>query len=136
MPISGVNPVWMHANESLSESERRVWLMLDSAAEAICACDSTGTCQFANRSAARILGYGDPAELLGKNLHSLGHHTRKDGTPYPIEECPIYLGFLKGHLPQRIAGAGCGTFPRFSVFGGAAQEWFFAGRNLAPSAGH
>jgi formate hydrogenlyase transcriptional activator len=95
MPISGVNPVWMQANEALSASERRVRLMLDSAAEAICACDSTGTCQFANRSAARILGYGDPAELLGKNLHSVGHHTRKDGTPYPIEECPIYLGFRK-----------------------------------------
>ncbi|MGB2666385.1 MAG: sigma 54-interacting transcriptional regulator, partial [Candidatus Acidiferrum sp.] len=23
------------------------------------------------------------------------HHTRKDGTPYPIEECPIYIGFQK-----------------------------------------
>ena len=70
--------------------------MLNSAAEAICACDSTGTCLFANYSAARILGYGNPAELLGRNLHSLEHHTHKDGTPYPIEECPIYLGFQKG----------------------------------------
>ena len=75
--------------------------MLDSAAEAICACDSSGTCLFANCSAARILGYGDPTELLGKNLHSLEHHTRQDGTPYPIEECPIYLGFQNGESVHR-----------------------------------
>lgn len=101
MPASGVNPVWLQANDSLTESERRVRLMLDSAAEAICACDSTGTCLFANCSAARILGYGDAAELLGRNLHSLEHHTRKDGTPYPIEECPIYLGFQNGESVHR-----------------------------------
>jgi len=97
----GLNPVWLQANEALSESERRVRLMLDSAAEGICACDSTGTCLFANCSAARILGYGDPAELLGKNLHSIEHHTRKDGRPYPIEECPIYLGFQNNESVHR-----------------------------------
>lgn len=101
MPPSGVNPLSLQARGDLSESERRVQLLLDSAAEAICACDSSGTCLFANGSAARILGYGDPAELLGRNLHSLEHHTHKDGTPYPIEECPIYLGFQKGESVHR-----------------------------------
>jgi formate hydrogenlyase transcriptional activator len=101
MPPSGVNPVWLQAQAALSESERRVRLMLDSAAEAICACDSTGTCLFANRSAARILRYEDPAELLGRNLHSLEHHTRKNGMPYPIAECPIYLGFQNGESVHR-----------------------------------
>jgi formate hydrogenlyase transcriptional activator len=101
MTPSGVNPVWLQAHDVLSESERRVRLMLDSAAEAICACDSTGTCLFANCSAARILGYGDPAELLGRNLHSLEHHTHRDGTPYPIEECPIYVGFQNGESVHR-----------------------------------
>ena len=89
MPPSGINPVWLQANDVLSESERRVRLMLDSAAEAICACDSTGTCLFANCSAARILGYGDPAELLGRDLHSLKHHTHKDGTPTPPARKPL-----------------------------------------------
>ncbi len=101
MPPSGVNPLSLQARGDLSESERQVQLLLDSATEAICACDSSGTCLFANGSAARILGYGDPAELLGRNLHSLEHHTRKDGTPYPIEECPIYLGFQKGESVHR-----------------------------------
>jgi formate hydrogenlyase transcriptional activator len=28
-------------------------------------------------------------------MHSLEHHTRKDGTPFPIDECPIFTGFLE-----------------------------------------
>jgi formate hydrogenlyase transcriptional activator len=101
MPFSEHNAMWLQPQAALSDSEPRVLLILDSAAEAICGCDSTGACLFANRSAARILGYGDPAELLGRNLHSLEHHTRKDGTPYPIEDCPIYLGFQTGESVHR-----------------------------------
>jgi formate hydrogenlyase transcriptional activator len=95
------SPIPMHAGDAFHNSEERTRLILDSAAEAICGCDSLGTCLFANSSAARILGYDNPAELLGKNLHSLEHHTRKDGTPYPIEECPIYIGFQKGEDVHR-----------------------------------
>jgi formate hydrogenlyase transcriptional activator len=81
---------------ALRESEERVRIILASAAEAIFGCDPTGTCIFCNDAAARVLGYCDPAELLGKNMHETEHHTRVDGTPYPLEECPIYLGFQNG----------------------------------------
>src|SRR6266403_1261884 len=81
------------AEEALQKSEERVRLILESAAEAIFGCDPEGTCLFCNRAAARLLGYHEPSELLGKNMHSLEHHTRKDGTPFPIDECPIYVGF-------------------------------------------
>jgi formate hydrogenlyase transcriptional activator len=91
----------MQAEDILLDSEERIRLILDSASEAICGCDSEGTCIFSNPSAARILGYGDPAELIGKNMHALEHHTRKDGTPYPIEECPIYIGFQKNENVHR-----------------------------------
>jgi formate hydrogenlyase transcriptional activator len=101
MHSSGLNAAWLQVNDAMSESERRVRLMLDSAAEAICACDSTGMCLFANCTAARILGYGNPSEVVGRNLHSLEHHSHKDGTPYPIEECPIYLGFQNGESVHR-----------------------------------
>ena len=84
------------AELALRESEERVNLILASAAEAIFGCDPVGTCIFCNRAAAQALGFDDPAELLGKNMHTTEHHTRADGTPYPIEECPIYLGFQKG----------------------------------------
>ena len=81
------------AEEALQKSEERVRLILDSSAEGIFGCDPHGTCLFCNRAAVRLLGYDEPAELLGQNMHALEHHTRKDGTPFPIEECPIYLGF-------------------------------------------
>jgi len=90
-----------NAEEALRNSEERVRLILDSAAEAIFGCDPEGTCLFCNRAAVELLGYDDPAELLGKNMHALEHHTRADGTPYPIEECPIYVGFHKGHGVHR-----------------------------------
>jgi PAS domain S-box-containing protein len=81
------------AEEALRNSEERVRLILDSAAEGIFGCDSEGTCLFCNPAAMRMLGYDDVSELLGKNMHRLEHHTRPDGRPYPIEECPIYIGF-------------------------------------------
>ena len=81
------------AEEALRLSEERARLILDSAAEGIFGCDSHGTCLFCNPAAVRLLGYDEPGDLLGKNMHELEHHTRTDGTPFPIEECPIYIGF-------------------------------------------
>ncbi len=81
------------AQVQIARSEERVRLVLDSTAEAIFGCDPHGTCLFCNPSAAHLLGYDETDELLGKNMHALEHHTRKDGTPFPIEECPIYVGF-------------------------------------------
>src|ERR1700678_3045598 len=101
MPRSEDSAMRRQAEDVLHNSEERTRLILDSATEAICGCDSEGTCLFSNLAAARILGYDDPAELLGKNMHALEHHTRKDGTPYPIEECPIYIGFQKNEDVHR-----------------------------------
>jgi formate hydrogenlyase transcriptional activator len=101
MSSSEDNSIRKRAEDILLDSEERIRLILDSASEAICGCDSEGTCLFSNPSAARILGYDDPAELIGKNMHALEHHTRKDGTPYPIEECPIYIGFQKNEDVHR-----------------------------------
>ena len=101
MSFSEDNSLPPRAKDILPNSEELIRLILDSASEAICGCDSEGTCLFSNPSAARMLGYDDPAELLGKNMHALEHHTRKDGTPYPIEECPIYIGFQKNENVHR-----------------------------------
>jgi len=101
MPLSEDSAMQTQADDALHDNEERIRLILDSATEAICGCDSEGTCLFSNASAARILGYDDPAELIGKNLHALEHHTRKDGTPYPLEECPIYVGFQKNEDVHR-----------------------------------
>jgi len=81
------------AEEALQQSEERIRLILDSSAEGIFGCDPHGTCLFCNQTAVHLLGYEEPIELLGQNMHTLEHHTRKDGTPFPIDECPIYVGF-------------------------------------------
>src|SRR5437773_3730135 len=57
------------AEEALQKSEERVRLILESAAEAIFGCDPEGTCLFCNPAAVRLLGYHEPGELLGQNMH-------------------------------------------------------------------
>src|SRR5580692_6535363 len=101
MLFSEDNTLRVQTEDILRNSDELNRLILDSASEAICGCDSEGNCLFSNPSAARMLGYDHPAELLGKNMHALEHHTRKDGTPYPIEECPIYIGFHKNENIHR-----------------------------------
>jgi PAS domain S-box-containing protein len=81
------------ASLSLRQSEERVRILLNSTAEAIYGLDIEGNCTFCNATSVRLLGYENPGDLLGKQMHSLMHHTRADGTRYPIEECQIYMGF-------------------------------------------
>jgi PAS domain S-box-containing protein len=48
-----------------------------------------GLITYANPAAVAVLGYGDVSELIGQNGHWLVHYKRRDGSHYPIEECPI-----------------------------------------------
>lgn len=73
----------------LEYSESRIRLLLDSAAEGIFGLDLGGRSIFVNRSALRMLGYEDAEQLLGRDAHTLWHHSHEDGTPYPRSECPI-----------------------------------------------
>ncbi|MDX8411467.1 MAG: PAS domain-containing sensor histidine kinase, partial [Mariprofundaceae bacterium] len=84
------------AEAALQESEEQVHRLLDSTGEAIYGLDLDGKCTFANPACARMLGYENAEKLLGKNMHDLIHHTRKDGTPYPVRECRIYKAFREG----------------------------------------
>lgn len=84
------------AEEARRESERQVRLLLDSTAEGIWGVDTVGKITFANQAAASLLGFADPSGLLGRNAHQLCHHTRPDGTPYPVEECEGALAARRG----------------------------------------
>ena len=57
--------------------------------------DLQGNCAFVNRATCELIGYG-PEEILGRNMHELAHHHKLDGSPYPVDECPIYSAFRKG----------------------------------------
>ena len=78
---------------ALKEHEEQVRLLLESTAEAICGVDPKGICTFCNPASLRILGYRDKQELIGKSLHTLIHHTRRDGTPCTGEECTLDQSF-------------------------------------------
>ncbi len=49
------------------------------------------------RRSAAVLGWS-AEELLGKPQHSIIHHTRPGGSPYPRDECPIYAAFTDGKV--------------------------------------
>jgi len=36
-------------------------------------------------------------ELMGRRMHTLVHHSRPDGTPYPASECPLGEVFRSGN---------------------------------------
>ena len=75
-------------------------LMLASTGEGIYGVDLDGLCVFINPAGAQMIGY-EPAELLGRNMHDITHHTRPDGSAYPEGLCPIFNAFRQG-LPCRI----------------------------------
>jgi formate hydrogenlyase transcriptional activator len=90
-----VGPTTAKPDASLSEDSTREGMeafVLNCTAEGIFGCDLQGTCLFCNPAAVRLLGYSGTQDLLGQNMHALAHHARPDGTPFPFDECPIYIG--------------------------------------------
>jgi diguanylate cyclase (GGDEF)-like protein/PAS domain S-box-containing protein len=84
------------AREALS---RERLLLLESTGEGIYGIDLEGICTFVNQAASRMLGY-TVAELIGRNIHALVHHKHADGSPYPLEDCPVYRTSLTGEAIQ------------------------------------
>ena len=79
----------------LDESADLVRLFLDSTGEGIYGVDLEGNCTFANPACVRLLGFDDASELVGQHMHTLVHHTRANGQPYPVDECRIYQAFAE-----------------------------------------
>src|SRR5215475_1570099 len=85
------------AEQSLAELQRQHSLILSRAGEGIYGLDRDGMTMFVNPAAGRLLGY-DPAELTGRSMHEMLHHSRPDGGPYPAEQCPIYAALRDGQV--------------------------------------
>ena len=75
--------------QELAGMSRQNKLILESAGDGILGMDGEGNHILVNNAAVKMLGY-KPDELMGKQSHSLWHHTRADGSPYPKAECRIY----------------------------------------------
>ncbi|HVE53891.1 MAG TPA: PAS domain-containing sensor histidine kinase [Ramlibacter sp.] len=90
LPASATQPSWRH----------QLGLLLESTGDGIFGIDLAGHCTFINRAGAGMLGHA-AAEVLGRNMHELTHHSHVDGRPYPDTACPIFNAFRQG-LPCRI----------------------------------
>ncbi|HUQ19206.1 MAG TPA: PAS domain S-box protein [Gemmatimonadaceae bacterium] len=69
--------------------------LLESTTQGVYGLDNEGYCTFINPAGAKLLGY-EPTELIGKQIHLTIHYKRPDGSPYPLEECPLHKALLKG----------------------------------------
>ncbi|MCI0518593.1 MAG: sigma 54-interacting transcriptional regulator [Woeseiaceae bacterium] len=83
--------------EFSSQLQKRHELILDAAAEGIYGLDHKGHVTFANKAATEILGWQD-RDIFGRPLHEVHHHSHADGTPYPLEECPINAAIKDGEI--------------------------------------
>jgi PAS domain S-box-containing protein len=76
-------------------AEAKYRLLLESPAEGIYGLDLEGRCTFINASGAAMLGYR-PEEMVGQDMHALVHHSDPDGSPHPVEQCPLAEAFRTG----------------------------------------
>jgi len=101
------------ANAILKENQDKLQLLLDSTAEAIYGLDLDGICTFCNTSCAKLLGYQHQDELIGKNMHYQIHHSRRDGTPIPLDACRISQASKVGqgmHADDEVFWRADGTY--------------------------
>ncbi|MZR31530.1 sigma-54-dependent Fis family transcriptional regulator [Sneathiella litorea] len=88
---------WRKAEKYFREIERENRLILAAAGEGIYGVNADGVTTFLNPAAEMMLGYS-AAELVGRDMHSIIHHHKADGSLYDETECPIYNAFRKGTL--------------------------------------
>ena len=86
---------WRRAERFFREIERENQLILGAAGEGIYGVNSDGITTFVNPAAERMLGWTADA-LVGREIHSIIHHSHVDGEPYHAEQCPIYNAFREG----------------------------------------
>ncbi len=70
--------------------ERHYERLLDSVGDGIYGVDLDGNCTFVNKAMEKITGWKEN-ELIGKNQHTILHHTHADGSHFPADDCPVYL---------------------------------------------
>lgn len=79
---------------------RHLATIVNNATLALFIMDEQQHCTYLNPAAEQLTGF-TLAEVQGRPLHDFIHHTRPDGTPYPIEECPVDNAF-----PQNVREQG------------------------------
>jgi len=87
------------AEQNIRNLAQQNELILNSTAEGIYGVDSEGVTTFVNAAAAEMLGWS-PDDLIGERHHHLIHHTKPDGSHYPVEECKVYAAYRDGQIHE------------------------------------
>jgi PAS domain S-box-containing protein len=87
------------AQEALKAQARVTKTITDNATLALFIMDEHQQCTFMNPAAESLTGF-ELDEVRGRALHDVIHHTRPDGRPYPLEECPIDQAFPTDNQEQ------------------------------------
>ena len=87
------------AEAALGHAERRLAAVLDNASVAIFLMDERQHCAYMNAAAEALTGY-TLAETQGRPLHDVIHHTRPDGSHFPLAECAIDRAFPERNRMQ------------------------------------
>jgi PAS domain S-box-containing protein len=69
--------------------------VLDNTADGIYGLDAAGRVEFVNPAAVRITGHPRD-EQLGNDQHGLIHGRRADGSPSPVDQCPVWRSLRTG----------------------------------------
>ncbi len=93
--LSGEIIVRKRAEEEVQRLSRQNQLILDAAGEGIVGLDLAGRVTFINPAGAELAGYRIE-ELIQKDFHQVVHHSRADGAPYPVHECPMFESLSTG----------------------------------------
>ena len=85
--------------EALGQTERRLKAILDNATVSTFLMDDRQHCVYMNAAAERLTGFTFE-ETQGRPLHDVIHHTRPDGTHFPLHECAIDRAFPENDRQQ------------------------------------
>ena len=80
-------------------------LLLDSTTEAFYSIDRHGATTSCNRAFLKMLGFARHEDVVGRQLHEVIHHSRSDGSHYPVSECHLYRAASEGisaHISDEI----------------------------------
>lgn len=78
---------------------RQLEVICNNATLALFIMDEHQQCVYMNPAAEALTGY-TLSETKGRTLHDVIHHTRPDGRPYPLCECPIDQAFPTNNREQ------------------------------------
>lgn len=87
----------IQAETESKKLQNQLEIILDSAGEGILGIDTKGNVTFVNKMASHLLGWSRQ-DLIGRSHHDLVHHSFPDGSPYPIDACPIHTAYSNGAI--------------------------------------